>query len=34
MTLNHECEVVNAPGDEERDFWASLAPRELSRVGG
>ena len=34
MTLNHNCEVVNAPGDEERDFWASLAPRERSRVGG
>ena len=34
MTLNHQCEVINAPGDEERDFWASLAPRELSRVGG
>lgn len=34
MTLNHDCEVVNAPGDEERDFWASLAPREMSRIGG
>ena len=34
MTLNHDCEIVNAPGDQERDFWASLAPRELSRVGG
>ena len=34
MTLNHHCEVVNAPADEEREFWASLAPRELSRVGG
>ena len=34
MTFNHSCEVVNAPADEERDFWASLAPRELSRVGG
>ena len=34
MTLNHNCEVVNAPGDEERNFWASLAPRELSRTGG
>ena len=34
MTLNHNSEVVNSPSDEERDFWASLAPRELSRVGG
>ncbi len=34
MTLNHNCEVVNAPGEEERNFWASLAPRELSRTGG
>ncbi len=34
MTLNHDSEIVNAPADEERDFWASLAPRELSRVGG
>ena len=34
MTLNHDCEVVNAPGEEERNFWASLAPRELSRTGG
>ena len=34
MTLNHDCAVVNAPGDEERAFWATLAPRETSRAGG
>ena len=34
MTFNHRSEVVNAPGDKERAFWASLAPRELSRIGG
>ena len=34
MTLNHNSEVVNAPADEERAFWASLAPRELARAGG
>ncbi len=34
MTLNQDCEVVRAPADEERAFWASLAPRELTRVGG
>ncbi len=34
MRLNHECGIVHAPGDAERDFWASLAPRELLRTGG
>ena len=34
MTLNHDCAVVEAPGEQERAFWASLAPREIARAGG
>ncbi len=34
MTVNHDCAVVEAPGEQERAFWASLAPREIARTGG